>query len=63
MTFFAIEVAMRAMVLMFSSPSLGVGKPVTQAAVSVMCVSLARLVTDKIFKFIVNSNVSVVYMW
>lgn len=52
MTFFAIVVAMRAMVLMFSSPSLGVGRPVTQAAVSVMCVSLARLVTDKILNLL-----------
>ena len=46
----AIEFAMRVMDLLFSSVRLGVGRPISLAAVLVMRVSLARLVTESIVK-------------
>ena len=42
--------ARQVMDLLFSSVRLGVGRPKILAAVFVMCVSLARLVTESILK-------------
>ena len=46
----AMVFAMRVMDLLFSSVRLGVGRPMILAAVFVMRVSLARLVTESILK-------------
>lgn len=46
----AMVFARQVMDLLFSSVRLGVGRPKILAAVFVMCVSLARLVTESILK-------------